>query len=433
MQTQNLGIDGVGWHDTYWLDNGGDSVVVPFPTTDLVHLVFHGEDPFSHGHYGYHVGLEDWLTFLGPPEKVARGFFVDCRRGSLTLHKQLEVDFTPSVRRTLRIPCGVAHCFEGLEGVYTLNTFRAYLPPPEMLMTEKSPWATGADIFNFPLNSSGDEFPVVDPNPYPASQRFYELLSAMQAETLGTVDHEYPYTQTVVMPDGSAASLMIRKPLSAVQQVPEWEPVDGIAGLGWRRHLVVWSGEVAGYAALTDTTPIQVIDHGTDHYATDAYGLHVEWEDRLTFVGPMAQKVRMTFIDCRENSPTWHREAVLEFHPSPLRYLVIPAGVAHALDGMENVFTINRARRCAGDTGVYEPGNDVIDWPLNDRPAPTVAIEDREFSYAYYAELAARQREYLASTPGVGSTPTVLLVDDGSGDKVRIAIRKVADIHPMPT
>jgi dTDP-4-dehydrorhamnose 3,5-epimerase-like enzyme len=421
------GIDGLQWHPTDWLDNGGDSLVVPFPTTNLAHIVFHGEKPFRHGHYGYHTGLEDWLTFLGPPTQTARGYFVDCRKDSATLHKRVQLTFAPSAKRTLSIPCGVAHCFDGLEDVYTLNSFRAFLPPPELLLTEKSPWATGADIYNFPLDSRDDELPVMEPNPYTASATFYELLSAMQAETLGSVDHEYPYTQHVVLPDGNSATLMIRKPLTEAQRVPEWEPVGEIDGLGWHRHLIVWSSDESGYSALTDTAPLQVIDHGTDHYATDAYGIHLQWEDRLTFVGPSAQTVRMRFIDCRMTSPTYHQEYIYDFHPSPLRYLIIPAGVAHALEGMENIFTINRARRCAGDPDDYEPGNDVIDWPLDKRPAPSFDIVPADFPLSYYRALAARQREYLASSPGGGSTPAVLLVDDGTGKKVRVAIRRMGE------
>ncbi|MFC6082122.1 hypothetical protein [Sphaerisporangium aureirubrum] len=115
------------------------------------------------------------------------------------------------------------------------------------------------------------------PNPYPASERFHELLSAMQSETLGLVDHEYPTTQDVVFADGIASTLMFRKQLTAVQQGPDWEPIDGIDGLGWRRHLVVWSGDTVGYAALTDPAPLQVIDHGTAPYSTDAYGIHQQW------------------------------------------------------------------------------------------------------------------------------------------------------------
>lgn len=419
------GIDGLEWLDTHTLENGRESVVVPFPTSDLVHIVFHGEQPFSHGHYGFHLGLEDRLTFLGSREKTATGHFVDCRRDSPTFHRKVDLTFHPSVSRTLRIPCGVGHCFDDLDGVFTLNTFRAYLPPPDVLMTDKNPWATGADILNFPLDSADEELPIADPNPYPASPRFYELLSRMQSETLGSVDHEYPFTEEVTLPDGTVSTLMIRKRLTHQQRVPEWEQIDGIHGLGWSRHLAVWSGDDAGYVALTDPAPVQVIDHGTSPYATDAYGIHLEWEDRLTFLGPLDQSVEMRFIDCRRDSPTYHAEVVYTFKPSPLRAMVIPAGVAHAPAGMENVFTVNRPRRCAGDPTVFEPGNDVIDWPLSKRPAPTFEISPADFEFAFYRTLADRQRRYLANAPAVSSTPATMFVSDDDGRTVKVALRKI--------
>ncbi|WP_292533873.1 dTDP-4-dehydrorhamnose 3,5-epimerase family protein [Methylocystis sp.] len=418
------GIEGLCWEPTTSIENGVDSTVVPFPTTDLVHLVYHGEEPFSHGRYGLHRGLEDHLTFLGPSTTQAQGFFVDCRRDSPTLHRRITLDFTPSSRRTLKIPCGVAHGFKCLEGVYTLNAFRAYLPPPEHLLTERNPWATGADIYNFSYDTPNADLPIVDPNPYPASPVFYEVLSEMQKATLGTIEYEYPHTEEVVDPDGNVATLMIKKRLSVGQQLLDWEPIEGIDGVGWRKHLLVWAGPAAGYAAFTDVAPIQVIDHGENSYSTDAYGIHLEWEDRLTFVGPSDRTVRIKLLDCRSQSSTQGQELCYEFKPSPLRMLVIPPGVAHAFESLERVFTINRPCRRAGDPESFEPGNDVIDWPLGKRPGPLFDIETREFPFSYYQQLVQLQKDYLALRKDNLSTPAVLLVDDGSGRQVRVAIRQ---------
>ena len=333
MVNQHLEIEGLRWENTPFIRNGAASSVVPFPTTDLVHLVFHGDEPFSHGRYGLHRGLEDHLTFLGPSTRRAKGFFVDCRRNSPTLHRRIVLDFVPSSRRTLIIPPGVGHGFEGLEGVYTLNSFKAYLPPPDHLLTEQNPWATGADILNFTYDTPDDKLPVVDPNTYPASEVFYEVLSDMQKATLGTIEYEYPHTEEYMGAEGSPVTLMIKKRLSPGQQLPDWTPVEGIDGVGWRKHLLVWSGPAAGYAALADPAPLQIIDHGEDSsYANDAYGIHLQWEDRLTFIGPPERTVRIKLLDCRSDSATSGREVCHEFNPSPLRMLIIPPGVAHAFE-----------------------------------------------------------------------------------------------------
>ncbi len=429
MNHQHLGIEGLCWESTSSIENGGGSVVVPFPTTDLVHLVYHGDEPFSHGRYGLHRGLEDHLTFLGPSTKKAQGFFVDRRRHSPTLHRRITLEFVPSSRRTLIIPCGVAHGFKGVEGIYTLNSFRAYLPPPDHLLTNQNPWATGADIYNFSYDTPDFELPVVDTNPYPASPVFYEILSEMQKATLGTIEYEYPHTEDVVESDGNVVTLMIKKRLSIGQQLQEWEPIEGIEGVGWRKHLLVWSSPIAGYAAFTDAAPIQIIDHGENSYSTDAYGIHLEWEDRLTFVGPSDRTVRIKLIDCRRFTPTQGSEVCYEFKPSPLRMLVIPPGVAHAFESLEHVFTINRPCRRAGDPEVFEPGNDVIDWPLGKRPAPLFDIKTREFPFSYYRQLVRHQKDYLAARNDNLSTPAVLLVDDGRGRQVRVAIRRDAKFN----
>ena len=430
MNTENtaeLEILGLRWESLPSMRNGSESAVVPMPTTDLVHIVYHGDTPFAHGRYGLHRGLEDHLTFLGSPQQHAKGYFVDCRQDSPTLHRKVALDFTPDATRTLVIPCGVAHGFEGLEAIYTINAFRAYLPPPQYLMTDKNPWATGTDILNFPYASSDDALPVVEINPYPASENFYELLTDMQRATLGGIDYEFPHTEDIVDADGKAVTLLIKKKLSPKQQVPEWEAIAGIDGLGWKKHLLVWSNDVAGYAALADYGPIQIIGHGERHYSTDAYGIHLEWEDRLTFVGPSAQRAIIRFIDCRKGSPTQGNEVAHAFSPSALRMLVIPPGVAHAFEGLERIFTINRPCRRCGDPDRFEPGNDVIDWPLEQRPAPAFDIApEQDFPLSYYRALVAAQRGYLALQQEQVSTPAILLVRDEDGGTRRVALRRAA-------
>jgi hypothetical protein len=258
---------------------------------------------------------------------------------------------------------------------------------------------------------------------------FYETLSEMQKATLGTIEYDFPHTEDVPDADGRIVTLEFKKRLSAAQQMPDWIPVEGIDAVGWQKHLLVWAGDTAGYAALADPSPFQVIDHGRKPYSTDAYGIHLEWEDRLTFVGPFQHTVRVKLLDCRNGSPTQGCEVCHEFKPSPFRMLVIPPGVAHAFEGLERVFTINRPLRRAGSPDQLEPGNDVIDWPLAKRPAPAFDIERVDFHFDYYRKLAEHQRDYLALKDESPSTPTILLVDDGSGREVRVAIRR--DAHQV--
>ena len=419
----SLRIDGLKWEERYYQDNGGDSYVVPFPINRPVHIVFHGKEAFNHGHLGYHTGIRDRLTFLGASRTNICGNFVDCRKDSATRGIRDQITFAPDSRRTLIIPPGVAHSFRGLESVHTINDYELLLPPPRKLMSSENPWATGADITNFPLDASDEEVPLVEPNSYPVSDGFYDILREFQLETLKNVDYEYPSTENIRFADGSAFKLQFRKKVDQFLKVPEWDPVPGIEGVGWRRHFVVWGDSTAGYAALLDAAPFQVIDHGEGRYDNDAYGIHLLSEDRLTFLGDSDQVAAVRLLDCRDGSTTFGMEVEAEFSPSPLRYLCIPPGVAHGFRNLGGIFTVNRTRRCAGDLTKFEPGNDVIDWHFNERPAPAFSIEANEAPLSYYKALASRQRAFIERDIRE-STAMVFLADDGDGRKVRVALRK---------
>lgn len=416
-------IEGLGFRSLPTMNNGGVSQVLPLPTTRPVHLVFHGVRPFNHGHYGLHLGLADRLVFLGSPDREITGYFADCRQASATFGVRHVQRFAPSTGRMLMIPPGVGHAFEGLEEVFTINAYEAFLPPPDALLTDSNPWATGADILNFPFGVADADLPRVTPSSYPASDTFYDVLRDYQRATLGAVAHDYPVTEDVSFDDGSSATLSVRKPIDRARWPAEWEPIAGIAGLGWRRHFIVMGDDETGYSALLDPAPIQVIDHGTAPYTHDAYGIHLQSEDRLTFVGNAACGMRAHFIDCREGSATLHKECSIRFAPSALKYLTIPPGVAHAFESLERVFTINRPRRCAGDLALMEPGNDVIDWPLGLRPAPVLAVVENDAPLAYYHRLAARQQRYMARHDLSSSAFSVLL-EDAHGAPVRVLLRK---------
>lgn len=190
---------------------------------------------------------------------------------------------------------------------------------------------------------------------FAVSDQFYDLLREFQSTTLGNVEHDYPSTERVEFEDGTAHTLQVRKKVaSAATEI--WEPASSISGVGWQRHYVVWGDEGAGYSALLDPAPFQVIDHGESHYENDAYGIHLFSEDRLTFLGKPGEDIYVRLLDCRRGSPTLGRQDELRFKPTPLKFLVIPPGVAHGFRNLEGVFTANRPRRCAGNLEDMTPG-----------------------------------------------------------------------------
>jgi len=387
-------IKGLEWQPTYHERTEKDHSII-FPTTHLVHIVYHGEKPFSHGIFGIHLGFADRLTFLGPSSRILQGYFIDCRKDSPTLHHRASLTFTPSLNRTLIVPNGVAHTFDNMEGIDTINSFDALLPDPSVLLTEKSPWAKGTDIQYFPLNVNDEDIPVVQESTYPASETFYDLLSEMQKATLRSVSHEYPHVEDVVFPDGSSARILIRKPIAEHQKTKDFEPISEIEGVVWKSHFIVWSGTYAGYSALTDRSPIKVTDEGALSKLKKRYSVSRSLENRLTFVGLSTALCKLLLKDCRIDSPTYNKEHISEFYPSPLRFLCIPPGVAYSIDCPENIFSINRPLKCDVDVEKDEFKDDTIVWPIEKQSIPTFNIKNTDIPVEYYKKWAAYQRNVL--------------------------------------
>lgn len=421
--TMPFSIAGLCWRDNWRIENGGGSYVVPFPTLRPATLVFHGEIPFSYGHYGIHLGQADVLTFLGPSTGEIIGHFIDCRAGSATAGQREEHRWSPTSGRALYIPPGVAHTFDGLECVNTINAYELFLPDPDEWVHGRLDWQPDADIINIPLTVSQDELRYYTPNSHPASELWYDLVASQQRVMIPKVAYEYPATREVVFADGTAHRIELRKRLS-VDEHDEWTPVDGVAGVGWRRHPVIRSGAESGFSALLDRYPLYFIDHGEVRYTHDAYGIHLGQEDHLTFVGPRDQVVTVNLIDARSESPTFGAEVAYSFTPDPERYLLLPPGVGHAFEHLENVYTVNRPRTLLpADGSDYRPGNDVIDWLLAKRPIPELQPNTVPAGPRYYEDLVADQKQ-LRALPAEHTTPAVMMINGPDGKPVRVALRK---------
>ncbi|WP_326750736.1 LysR family transcriptional regulator [Streptomyces hirsutus] len=223
--------------------------------------------------------------------------------------------------------------------------------------------------------------------------------------------------------DGTVRRVELRRRLPKDGR-KNWEPFDGVFGVGWVRHPVIRSGAESGFSALLDRHPLYFIDHGEDRYTHDAYGIHLGQEDRLTFVGPRDQEVTLHLIDTRVDSPTYGADVSFTLFPDPERYLLVPPGVGHAFEHLENVYTINRPRTLLPeDGGEYLPGNDVIDWPVDQRPMPSLRANAVPASREYYEERVADQKK-LRAMPPTHSTPSVMMITGENGRQIRIALRK---------
>jgi dTDP-4-dehydrorhamnose 3,5-epimerase-like enzyme len=419
----DLGIVGLEWRSNWHINNGQDSFVVPFASLRPVNLVFHGEEEFNYGHYGIHLGQADCLTFLGSTKHTITGYFIDCRDNSPTLHQRVKIQWHPNSNTSLYIPNGVAHAFDGLEGVFTLNNYQLFLPDPEQWVNGNTEWNIESDVINFPMDISDADLPTLRANEHEASDVFYQLIAERQRVAMPQIEHEYPFTEDVTLENGKNVRLLLHKQRNNNKLIPKWEPVEEIDGVGWLRHLVFWSGKHSGFVPLLDATPFYIVDHGEAAYSHDAYGIHLGQEDRLTFLGSESHKICLTMVDCRQNSKTFHNKVHIEFSPSSLRYLVIPNGVAHRFEGLETVFTVNRPKIFITNENDYEPSNDVIDWSVDRQDFPTLEVHAIPAPPYFYTRQVYAQLQLMQS-PSEYATPMIFLTQDSEGNSVRVALRK---------
>lgn len=199
------GIEGAGWKANLAVWTGDQSGYVPLLDRRPKHLIDHGEQEYSHDAFGIHLGGDDHLVFIGPGHLRARCELVDCRRGSATLHNTVSFEFSADPLRTLVIPRGVAHRFEHLEGIYTINQPLTFLP-------NSGTYKPGNDVIDWPINKR--PFPALETNNSIASERYYEELSLQQKEMLASpATHATP--SILLMSDklGETVKVAIRQPI----------------------------------------------------------------------------------------------------------------------------------------------------------------------------------------------------------------------------
>jgi dTDP-4-dehydrorhamnose 3,5-epimerase-like enzyme len=413
-------IEGLRWSRHTSLSNGSDSQVVLFPLTRLFNVVFHGDGDFEYGHYGVHLGQEDRLTFLGEAGNTICAKFIDCRLSSLTSRKHLTINFEPSSEWELQIPPGVAHTFEGLGGIGTINCYKLFLPEPQDWITASSQWTADSDIINIPIDVELSSMSLYKVNSCPASKVFYAIMAEKQRESLAAIKHDHPYTTDYTLPDGSSVVLKIRE-RNELALTKDNIPVCHIDGIEWKNHPFVRTGDSSGIAPFLAERPFYVVDHGGAKYTHDAYGIHLGQEDRLTFIGDTRKEISAEFVDCRKGSKTLHDKFKITFKPSATRTLRIPHGIAHRFEHLENIFTINQGVLYTDGSKPYDAANDVVDWPAHADEFPILDVNKTIAEPHLYDDLVRGQSSLKQAE--LQSTPVVIIARDDSGRDVRVAIR----------
>jgi dTDP-4-dehydrorhamnose 3,5-epimerase-like enzyme len=400
-------ITGLHWQASFRCPNGGDAFAVRLPSMKPVTIGFHGRQ-IEDGRLRLHVGTAHRLIFLGDPDRVIRGQFIDCRKDSATRCHRVELSFHPDSARILCIPAGVAHAFRDLEGLFIVDEPALFLPDISSLVRDGLETCASDDMRSVAVTCPDDRIPAVTEHGHAASEKLYEFLGN-ELRSGSPATGGFPLGELIGRDDVADARR------SGADRTPEWEPLAGIRGAGWQRNLVLTSRTSAesGVIVMSDPGVRQVVDHGTHSYDHGAYGIHISLEDRLTFLGDGDRVARASLVDCREGSPTLHAKVEFEFRPSPFRQLIIPPGVAHALQGMSGIYTINRAKPYLDRDGRYPADQRTVEWPLDRSDYPVVPTHDGEPPRALIRHLVDGERALLRRDPQ-SAIPTPAIAPRGA-------------------
>lgn len=417
-------INGVKWVKRWRISNGKeDSYVIPFPTSRPMNVVSHGQGEFDYGQYGIHLGQEDSLTFLGDPSIVIKAKFIDCRKDSETFRNVFEFSFNPSTDKTLSIPPGVAHTFYNLGKVHVINDYSLFLPDIEQLISSSIGWSPENDIINLPEDISIEDINGFTPMKHHASDALYDIISEHQNKVLQDIKYKHPETREFILDSGEKINVMIKEKI--VDDIKDDIKVSKIDGVMFNVLPSIKTGETSEIVPIARNSPFYIVDHGTEHYDFDSYGLHLGQEDRLIFLGNEEIEITLHLIDMRAGSKTLHVKDEIKFSPSSHIELVIPRGVAHALMNLANVYTVNRPLIYTKEDGSYLPGNDVIDWPFNNLDYPSYEVNPLPADTEYYNLMILNQKELMES-PSERATPKSVLVFDEENNKyVKVMIKQI--------
>jgi len=287
-----------------------------------VNVVFHGfGKQFGYEYYGVHQGTEDRLTFLGPETRKIHAYFIDCRYDSPTFKQKFEHLFSPMADRVLVIPPGVAHTFDGLEDVVTINSFRNFLPDPDKWISGEIEWNIAADTINLPRNIDSHDIEPIRYNSLEASDHFYDLTSQNISRQQTDAIKQYPLTKPFTFANGETKILKFTKNTHKLSSISEVECVDGFDNVFWYRRSVVTGSDDqdAGYTTLSGPNKL-IIMYSSDRTVVTRESFYLHDSCRVIFLGPPDTKTEVLLKD--------HRSFVrLLVSSSAFRELALPQSV----------------------------------------------------------------------------------------------------------
>lgn len=281
------------------------------------------EAAFEYSTYGIHVGQDDRLTFMGGTGCDIVGSFVDCRKGSPTLHCAVSVRFAAGLHRRLIIPRGVAHTFDGLAHVVTRDE-------PVWYAHENNPdWNIDNDLISVPRETALPHFPSVFPNPHLLPDQAHVLMSRLSQSLLET---PRAYMSRYRMKIGGKSTYLMFEPTDWVDDVKGLAPslaVDGGPGVSVSKARYALTGPKSW--TIVPNTGSCVCDVLRFPPSTSHSKLYIHYRTTklYTFLAPQGTRIDCHFVDCRRGIPTFGKRTSTVISADPRIVLRIERGIAY--------------------------------------------------------------------------------------------------------
>src|SRR5436190_6781783 len=309
---------------------------ISFNTDKSINTVFHGHsNRFKYDFYGIHKGTEDRLTFVGNPQKKILADFIDCRINSSTWGKKYQTDFYPDLSKLLVIPQGIAHTFDGLEDIYTINTFRNFLPDPNEWIQGIDEWKLSSDTINLSRSFLDSEIPKLKCNVLEASDVFYKITSSSFEANLDGIILEYPFTIRFNFDDNTTKLVKFKKKQSETAITPKFLEIENFKGIGWRRRIIITSGvdTDSGYTVFTGPNSVRFFNHGEKCEIIESGEENISLSKWATFFGDKSKNIKVAV----KTTNGWQTIFV---NPNPSIDLVIPPDTEYRIENFQECFIV---------------------------------------------------------------------------------------------
>lgn len=290
------------------------------------------EANFSYSTYGIHVGQDDRLTFMGNNGKRIQADFVDCRRGSPTLHHKVSIRFAPTLERRLIIPRGVAHTFDDLEYIVTRDE-------PVWYSDKDNPdWNIDNDLISVMRESDLASFPIVRANEFRLPDEAHLLLSRI-SQTL--LENPRAYMARFKLTIGSEEKYVMFEPRSWTDDDHELKALlnlPGIPGVEVRRSRYALTGP-SSWTLVPNTAACvaDVLVLPASPKTSSIKFCHTRTRKWYTFLTNQGLCMQVEFVDCRRDSPTIGLRSLLQIKCDPRVSIAIQHGIAYSFHANEEV------------------------------------------------------------------------------------------------